>query len=104
MTYALPQQAIQQWSALFTLLEENKRDLGIEEYCISKASLQQVPTGCTLGGLIIRWQWDFRENPPKKHKKGLKTAQKSQKSANGSLPSIWQPRVQDVNIVTFQQV
>ena len=26
--------------------------------------------GCQLDGGIIGWQWDFRENPPKKHKKG----------------------------------
>ena len=40
-----------------------------------------VPNRRGEGGQIIGWQWNFRENPPKKHKKGLKTAQKSQKSS-----------------------
>ena len=42
--------------------------------------------GCQIGGggrgLIIGWKWDFRENPPKNHKK----APKSTKSANGPHP------------------
>ena len=33
------------------------------------------------GDLISEWLWDFRENPLKKHRKGLQTAQKSQKFA-----------------------
>ena len=45
------------------------------------------------GDLIIRWRWDFREiNPPKKHKKGPKTAQKIKNLLTGPPPLFLEPQ------------
>ena len=42
VTYAIPGNTDMKWSVLFTKLELNSADLGIEDYTISNASLAQV--------------------------------------------------------------
>ena len=53
VTYAIPGSKDMKWSVLFTKLELNSTDLGIEDYTVSNASLAQVSIEFYLHSLKI---------------------------------------------------